>query len=226
MGKISKHGPKSVQFQVRSVKDLAKIIDHFDKFPLVTQKRADYELFKQVFYLVEGGEHLTLDGLQKIVAIKASTNLGLSDKLKAAFPSVVPVERPLVKIQKIDDPHWLAGFVSGEGCFSVDILKSKTTSIGFLVMLRFRLTQHSRDEELLINLVTYLGCGYYAKGASGAAGYFICAKLSDIQEKIIPFFTKYPIHGVKAFDFADWCKVAELINEKKTFNSVRVRGNP
>ena len=46
----------------------------------------------------------------KIIAIKASMNRGLLGKLKLAFPSVVPVVRPLVLDQKIKDPNWLAGF--------------------------------------------------------------------------------------------------------------------
>ena len=33
-------------------------------------------------------------------------------------------------------------------------------------------------------------------------GNFIVSKFSDIEVKIIPFFKKYPIHGVKALDFA------------------------
>jgi transcriptional regulator with AAA-type ATPase domain len=33
----------------------------------------------------------------------------------------------------------------------------------------------------------------------------------DIQEKIIPFFKKYPILGSKSEDFEDFCKVAEII---------------
>jgi hypothetical protein len=40
----------------------------------------------------------------------------------------------------------------------------------------------------------------------------------DIVEKIIPLFQYYPIQGVKAKDFEDFCKVAELIRQKKTFN--------
>ena len=31
---------------------------------------------------------------------------------------------------------------------------------------------------------------------------------------IIPFFDKYPIIGMKALDFADWCKTAELMKNK------------
>jgi hypothetical protein len=36
-------------------------------------------------------EHLTIEGLRKIVAIKAVMNNGLNDVLKEAFPTVVPV---------------------------------------------------------------------------------------------------------------------------------------
>lgn len=39
-------------------------------------------------------------------------------------------------------------------------------------------------------------------------------KFSDIYEKIIPFFQKYPIVGVKALDYADFCKAAELMKIK------------
>jgi hypothetical protein len=30
----------------------------------------------------------------------------------------------------------------------------------------------------------------------------------------VPFFKKYPILGVKALDFNDWCKGAEIIKDK------------
>jgi hypothetical protein len=80
IGNITKHGKDSLQYRVTSHKDLLVLIDHFDKFPLMTQKRADYELFKQASYLVSRKEHLTMEGLKKIVAIRASVNLGLSDE--------------------------------------------------------------------------------------------------------------------------------------------------
>ena len=51
------------------------------------------------------GGHLTIDGLKKIVAIRACMNLGLYDEVKKAFPDVVPVTRPLVKNKKISHPY-------------------------------------------------------------------------------------------------------------------------
>jgi hypothetical protein len=39
------------------------------------------------------------------------------------------------------------------------------------------------------------------------------------NEKIIPFFKKHNIIGEKSKDFADWCKVAELIKAKDHLTS-------
>jgi hypothetical protein len=95
-----------VQFRVSSLKDLTDvIIPFFDKYPLVTQKRADYLLFKQIIELMNKGEHLTQEGLTKILSIKASINLGLSEVLKAAFPNIIPNVRPAIEFLGIPDPH-------------------------------------------------------------------------------------------------------------------------
>lgn len=105
VGNITKQRKDSIQYRVYSVKDLAVIIDHFEKYPLITQKRADYELFKQGFDLISKGEHLTNEGLHKFVAIKASINHGLSAALRESFPNVIAAPRPLVIDQEIKDPH-------------------------------------------------------------------------------------------------------------------------
>jgi len=104
VGVIYKDGEDAVRYQVSSLDDLAIIIEHFDKYPLITQKQADFELFKQVLELVQNKEHLTSEGLRKIVSIRASINLGLSEALTLAFPNVIPVSRPLIRGKKIENP--------------------------------------------------------------------------------------------------------------------------
>jgi len=44
VGKVTFKTSKSVQYRVRSIKELSIIIDPFDKYPLLTQKLADYTL--------------------------------------------------------------------------------------------------------------------------------------------------------------------------------------
>jgi len=92
VGNIYKSGKDSIRLRVHSRKDLAVIINHFDKYPLISQKQADYLLFKQTFVLFNNKEHLTMEGLEKLIAIKASINRGLSEELKAAFPNVIPFQ--------------------------------------------------------------------------------------------------------------------------------------
>ena len=81
-----------------------KIIEHFDNYPLSTQKYGDYLLFREAVKLMLRKEHLSKQGFEKILAIKASMNIGLSKKLQAAFPNINPVARPLIKTQKISHP--------------------------------------------------------------------------------------------------------------------------
>ena len=106
IGKINfQHGHNSIQFRVYSLKELDAVINHFDQYPLITQKRADYLQLKEVLFLIKQKKHLTLEGLCKIVALKASMNLGLSEKLKEALPDVVTAERPIVELPQTIDPN-------------------------------------------------------------------------------------------------------------------------
>lgn len=217
IGVIADRGRNVTKFTVTSLTDLEVVISHFDRYPLITQKLADYILFKQVVDLVKCKKHFTPEGLKEIVNLKASINKGLNDELKEAFalPNVIPVPRPLVVDQEIKNLNWLAGFISAEGCFHIKISKSNTHKIGYSIGLRFFITQHIRDEQLLISLKNYFGCGEYKPRKGQLAGDFHVNKLSDIIDKVIPLLNKYPLHGVKALDFSCFCKAAELIKSEK-----------
>lgn len=213
VGNIYKLGKGSIQYQVASVKELGVILDHFDKYLLITKKRGDYLLFKQAFNLIQNKEHLTPEGLRKLVAIRTSMNKGLSPQLKAAFLDVEPVPRLLIHDQIIPDPYWLAGFVDGEGCFLVNTQNSSTHQLGCKVELRFQITQHSRDVLLMESLVEYLGCGKVFR--SREAVDFVVTKFTDLSEGIIPFFEKYPLQEVKSHEFLDFKIVAKLMKNKE-----------
>lgn len=52
------------------------------KYPLCTKKYADFLLLKKAFYLVKEKAFLTHEGLNQIINLKSSMNLGLSDIIK------------------------------------------------------------------------------------------------------------------------------------------------
>lgn len=151
VGTIKKHGKTTLQYCVTSSKDLDIIISHFDKYPLISEKQADYLLFKQALNLFKNKEHLSVEGFNKILSIRASMNLGLPEELKRTFPIIVPILRPVVVDKDIRDPNWVAGFTSGDGSFLVSIF-SRDSSSKLSIRLMFKITQHSRDANLLFQI--------------------------------------------------------------------------
>jgi hypothetical protein len=227
VGGVSKHGDSLNNYGVRSIKDLNLIINHFDNFPLKTKKLKDYSLFKLAFNIIKNKEHLTKEGLEKLIEIKSFMNKGLSSDLnklgKNSNVALPPLNIPSPAYAEIAknkefDPNWLAGFASGEGSFQIDIQKSKTSRLGHQVLLRFSIGQHRRDEQLLINLIDYFKCGRVYKKKSKKYNTYFCEyrveKFKDIENKIIPFFLEHHIQGVKLLDFQDFCKVSDLIKNK------------
>ena len=62
------------------------------------------------------------------------------------------------------------------------------------------------------SLIEYLNCGNLSRYQDLID--FKVVKFSDVIEKIVPFFEQYKINGVKNKDFKDFCKVAELMQNK------------
>jgi len=208
VGGISSHDSAALKYSVRSHKDMQIIIDHFDKFPLMTKKLNDFKLFKLAYNLFIKKEHLSIEGIEKLVKIKSSINLGLSPQLKTTFANIKPNTEVAevssnfanICIKKIPDPKWVAGFTSGEGCFMVDIVKSKTTKIEYSVSLRFMISQHSRDEQLMLNLIHFFNCGKLNKNNNCLN--LTIRRFGDIDKILIPFFQKISNHRTKIIRFS------------------------
>ena len=153
-------------------------------------------MFKEVVRLMNNKTHLSIQGLNQIINIKASMNTGLSEIVKSNFSNIVPVNRPLINTNDIPNPHWITGFVNGEGTFDIKIYKSKTNT-GYGVQLRFRVPQHSRDTKLIEVLIKYFGSGVLEKHTQFQAVTLVIVKFSNIKEKIILFFDYFLLLGVK-----------------------------
>jgi hypothetical protein len=97
---------KVVLYSVSGQKELIEvIIPHFLKYPLLTQKGADFILFIKIIDLMNQSEHRTTEGLNKIMNIRASMNRGLSEKQKEAFSNILPLDRPIIETVEILDPN-------------------------------------------------------------------------------------------------------------------------
>lgn len=105
VGNISRQGSQTLQLKVQSFNEIERVIKHFNKYQLITSKQADLKAFILIYIKMKNKEHLTLEGLRQIVAIRATMNRGLSKMQSEAFPDVVPMERPLVELPTTIDPE-------------------------------------------------------------------------------------------------------------------------
>ena len=120
----------------------------------------------------------------------------------------------------------MSGFATGDSTFSVSIEKS-TSKVGKRVRLIFGTCLHIRDRDLLKGITNYLNSLYFNQdnkeisihcNEKNNTALLQIKSNSDIENKVIPFFEKYPILGVKSSDFEDFKLVAELVKNKEHLN--------
>jgi hypothetical protein len=69
------YADKTVKFEIRDHKDLVeKVIPHFEKFPLLSKKQKDFELFRQVCEIIHKGQHLSKEGFTEIINLAYTMN--------------------------------------------------------------------------------------------------------------------------------------------------------
>lgn len=207
-----------VYYTVGSMKDIIKyILPHFDKYPLATLKLKDYLLFKEIVLLMEKGEHKSLPGLFKIFSLKASLNKGLPEIVKSEYPDIIPAtksELNLPSVAQALNPNWLSGFITAEGSFFISIYANDKRKAGYAVSLVFSLSQHIKDAELLKRLENFLVCGRIQVHSNRQTVEWIITKSDDLNQKLIPFLTKYALSGVKLLDFYRFKEASFLIENK------------
>ena len=76
-GVVRRNHDTRMAYRVRGRAHLeAHIVPFFLKHPLKTRKRVDFQKFRSVLLMMEAGEHLTNDGLEKIREVASQMNRG------------------------------------------------------------------------------------------------------------------------------------------------------
>jgi len=112
--------------------------------------------------------------------------------------------------------QYLAGFIDGEGCFSVSIHPHPTAKYGWLIDPDFTINQHQQSEEFLKSIQRFFRCGkIYAKspGKSNVLTFTIMGK-RNIAERVIPFIDQNPLHSHKQYDYEKFKAIVMALMSK------------
>ena len=115
---------------------------------------------------------------------------------------------------------WLVGFTDGEGAFTISILKNPTNKIGWQVFPEFIITQGAKSKDVLHLFKDALGCGriYINRRFDNHREdlYRYCVRsLSDLENKVIPFFKENRLKTKKSKDFDLFCEAMGLIKKRE-----------
>ncbi len=114
--------------------------------------------------------------------------------------------------------QWVVGFVDGEGCFSISVVKNTGCRLGWQVQHEFSVTQASPSKPALEELIEFFGCGsiienYRSDNHRYPLIRYSVKRRSDLVGRIIPFFEQHPLITMKQRDFESFCAVISMMNE-------------
>ena len=110
------------------------------------------------------------------------------------------------------DPHWVVGFVDGEGCFHVGINPHADMKAGHQVLPEFTVVQHERDAQVLHGLKAFFGCGVVRVNHGDRLAYRV-RSLEHLLKRITPFFLSHPLKTKKNVDFMKFRDVLLLMEK-------------
>ena len=117
---------------------------------------------------------------------------------------------------------WITGFVDGEGCFSIHVVRQphrenrRGYKTGFQVAHQFVVTQGAKSIECLHMMQEFFGVGrvYCNRRFDNHKEHlyqFVVAKRSDLLRTIIPFFQQHSLRTSKQLDFLKFVKCMRVI---------------
>lgn len=106
--------------------------------------------------------------------------------------------------------NWISGFVDGEGCFVVRLIRYKDSCVdSYRYKAEFEIHVRADDLAAIEDIKAYWGCGIiytdperngHGRRAKPSLRYRVC-RMQDIHNVLIPHFERYVLRSKKRRDF-------------------------
>lgn len=210
------------KYRVKSLDSiLEKIIPHFETYPCLTSKYLNFREWKEIALIMKNKEHLTIEGINKIIGLSSKMNKARSfeDKYNYCKTSLGMTSLPNGEIDiKYDLPaHWVQTYLTGESMFYTYLAEKKSRGIVYQGCdSSLELGQNSHDVAILLSLKKFFNGGYI-KPKYNYDDLCECLKSRSLNryilrntDTIIQFVDKYPMLTRKQLDYLDWKRIVEL----------------
>ena len=114
-------------------------------------------------------------------------------------------------------PWYISGFVDGEGSFHVAFCHRKDLTHNWSIIPEFHVSQNASRNSVLYELMDYFGCGQIKQNhrfrSNDLSYVWVVRRREDLQNKIIPFFEKYPLRTSKNADFQIFSRIVKMMGK-------------
>jgi hypothetical protein len=112
--------------------------------------------------------------------------------------------------------EWIVGFVDGEGCFSISVVRNATCELGWQVQHEFAVVQAAPSRSALEIVRDVLRCGRIVEQTRHDNHRhpllrFSVKRRSDLVELVVPFFRERPLRTAKRLDFERFAGVLQMM---------------
>lgn len=186
------------------------VIPHFKNYPLRTAKSIDFQLWVQCVEMINNKQHLTESGLNEILSVKSQLNWGLPENIKAQFPNVKSLDKPIFEVTNLPlDPYWVSGFSEGDSSFYAQIYNGKHVRVTYIIEL------HNKEISLLHKIKEFFGgIGNVNEYPARSIARYYVTGASDLVNHILPHFEKFKLAGSKLPNFIVWSEILRIVESK------------
>lgn len=111
------------------------------------------------------------------------------------------------------DPNYVTGMSDGEGNFYISIYADRRRNGQKQIRFYYKVSQRDHSVSMLNNLAQFFNCGTVSiENRASRSMRFVVNNKNDIETKIIPHFTKYPLVTSKKFNFDSFKKAFDIFN--------------
>jgi hypothetical protein len=112
--------------------------------------------------------------------------------------------------------QWVVGFVDGEGCFSISVVRNHGCLLGWQVQHEFSVTQAAPSRSALELLQQVFGCGQIIENQRHdnhrhTLLRFSGKRRSELVSVVVPFFEEHPLVTAKQSDFEAFASVLRMM---------------
>lgn len=116
--------------------------------------------------------------------------------------------------------NYVAGFIDGEGCFTIVISKHKTKKLGLDARLHFQIEVRADDREIIESIQETIKCGRIYDLSYKRYGWhphveLKVSSLAEIDNYLIPFLKKYPLRAKKKYSFRLFLQAVDVFKRKE-----------